>query len=118
MAYKAAGGAIYVNKFVTGVFGCEFINNKAGVVSKDDGGAIYINKKGHYTFSSCLFEKNSCNSDGGAIYLDSKEAHLTLTNNIFEGNTAKEGQSVYNKGYYDTIRATTGVLIQQKIMIR
>lgn len=103
-AYKASGGAIYANRIETGVNGVEFMNNRAGVISGDHGGAIYINSENNVIFSNCVFVKNSCSDKGGAIYLDSKYSHLSLTNNIFEDNTAKEGQSVYSRGYYDTIR--------------
>ena len=69
-----------------------FINNN--VRSNDEGGAIYINKENRITFSQCVFVNNHCGNKGGAIYLDSSSSHLTLVNNIFASNSAKEGDCI------------------------
>ena len=95
------GGAIYTNKFETDVKYGVFINNQAK--NNDDGGAIYINKENWITFSQCVFVNNHCGDEGGAIYLDSSSSHLTLVNNIFVSNSAKDGQAVYNCGVFDSI---------------
>ena len=99
------GGAIYTNKFMEDVKYATFIGNKAAQDSwiTRDGGAIYINEENHVTFSNCVFVNNKCSDEGGAIYLDSSKSHLTLKENIFMGNSASEGQAVYNCGEYDSI---------------
>ena len=97
-----SGGAIYTNKFTNDVKYGIFINNN--VRSNDEGGAIYINKENRITFSQCVFVNNHCGNKGGAIYLDSSSSHLTLVNNIFASNSAKEGDTVYNCGKYDSIK--------------
>ena len=97
------GGAIYTNKFKEDVSHVSFIYNRAGERDSDDGGAIYINDENWITFSECVFINNQCTGRGGAIYMDSRYSHLTLKNNTFSGNTAKEGQTVFNSGYYDEI---------------
>ena len=100
-AYENHGGAIWVNKFREDVKYVKFINNKAG--AKGDGGAIYIDDENWVTFSQCEFADNRCGNQGGAIYLDSSSSHLILSNNIFVSNSAKEGQTVYNCGKFDSI---------------
>ena len=104
-ANKGKGGAIYTNAFTNTVKYASFIANTAGVgaIISDDGGAIYINDENYVTFESCLFANNHCTDEGGAIYLDDADSHLNLTNNIFIGNAADEGQAVFNCGYYDLI---------------
>lgn len=105
-ANKGKGGAIYTDYFTTEVKYASFIANRAGdsALISDDGGAIYINKKNEITFDSCLFANNHCTDEGGAIYLDSTDSKLSLINNIFIGNAADdEGQTVYNKGNYETV---------------
>ncbi|WP_407432490.1 right-handed parallel beta-helix repeat-containing protein [Methanobrevibacter sp.] len=96
------GGAIYTNKFTIDVKYGVFINNT--VKSNDNGGAIYINKENWITFSQCVFVNNHCGNKGGAIYLDSSSSHLILANDIFVSNSAKEGDTVYNSGKYDSIK--------------
>ena len=101
-AYDNQGGAIWVNIFRENVKYVTFINNKAG--AKDDGGAIYINKENHVTFSHCTFKGNYAGDEGGAIYLDSTSSELTLKDNSFIDNFAgAEGLDVFNKGTYRTI---------------
>ena len=100
-AYENHGGAIWVNKFREDVKYVKFINNKAG--AKGDGGAIYIDDENWVTFSQCEFADNRCGNQGGAIYLDSSSSHLILSNNIFISNSAKEGQTVYNCGKFNSI---------------
>ena len=100
------GGAVYATKFNSDPHDLVFINNTG-----EYGGAIYINNENHLTFESCYFENNigsaskteSLNGQGGAIYLDSSSSELTLINNIFINNRAKEGQAIYNCGEYGTI---------------
>ncbi len=101
--YLDHGGTIYVNKFTTDVKYGVFIDGD--IIEKSrDGGAIYINKENHITFSQCYFEHNRCTDEGGAIYLDSTSSTLTLENNIFISNWAKDkGNIVYNKGEYTKI---------------
>ena len=101
-AYDNQGGAIWVNIFRENVKYVTFINNKAG--AKDDGGAIYINKENHISFTYCTFKDNYAGDEGGAIYLDSTSSELTLEDNSFINNHAgDEGQVVFNKGTYGTV---------------
>ncbi len=105
-ADKGKGGAIYTDTFTQNVKYAVFISNTAGkgAHTGDDGGAIYINKENHVTFSYCVFIDNSCTDEGGAIYLDSTSSKLTLIHNVFINNKArKEGQTVFNKGDYGSI---------------
>lgn len=106
-ATKGQGGAIWAERFTDPVKYAIFSNNKAGIEgSTDDGGAIYINSKGDYTFLECIFSNNHCSDEGGAIYVDSSGSSLTLTNNIFVGNVADdEGQDVFNCGSYASIKS-------------
>ena len=105
IAYDNQGGAIWVNRFNKNVISAVFIKNKAGEGAKDDGGAIYINNENHITFSNCTFKSNCAGDEGGAIYLDSSSSELSLKNNIFIDNHADdEGQVVFNKGTYSTIK--------------
>ena len=79
-------------------------DNSAAIDNSDDGGAIYINKENHVTFSQCSIVSNHCGDEGGAIYLDSTNSHISLINNIIIANRAgDEGHVVFNKGNYDTI---------------
>lgn len=96
------GGAIYtetINELKNSVF----ISNQVKNGQKRDGGAIYINKACTVNINGCYFEVNSGSERGGAIYTDSKDTHLRFTNNAFVDNSADEGRSVYNYGYYDTV---------------
>ncbi|WP_295621090.1 right-handed parallel beta-helix repeat-containing protein [uncultured Methanobrevibacter sp.] len=105
IAYDNQGGAIWVNKFNKDVISTTFIKNKAGEGAKDDGGAIYINNENHITFSNCTFKSNWAGDEGGAIYLDSPSSDLTLKNNtIIDNHADDEGQVVFNKGTYATIK--------------
>ena len=106
VAYDSKGGAIYANYFSSDVYYASFIYNSAGLGTiSDDGGAVYIKNENRITFASCIFVGNRCTDEGGAIYLDSYNSHLSLRNNIFMNNSAgDEGQTVFNCGYYDTIR--------------
>ena len=106
-ADKGKGGAIYTNKFTNDVSHVTFSANSAGegATTSDDGGAIYINEENHITFSKCTFINNHCSDEGGAIYLDSTSSDLALIDNTFIGNSAgHEGQAVFNKGSYKSIR--------------
>ena len=99
------GGAIYTNKFTTDVKYGVFIKN--GVASIQcwygDGGAIYINKETHITFSQCYFENNYAKR-GSAIYLDSRSSTLTIKDNIFIADNPYQKQPVYNSGTYGEIK--------------
>jgi predicted outer membrane repeat protein len=102
---KGDGGAIYVDKFADGtIMYATFRDNSASSVSSD-GGAIYINKACTVRFECCAFVSNHCGDEGGAIYLDSTDDKINLVNNIFIGNNADDdGDSVYNKGDFGTIK--------------
>ena len=98
-----AGGAIYTNIFTNDVSLATFVNNAAK--KSDDGGAIYINKENHLTFSACWFERNYAGDEGGAIYLDSTDSVLTLGpgNSFIDNHAGDEGHDVFNKGNYGAI---------------
>ena len=93
------GGAVFTDTTPAEIKGCKFIDNRAD----EDGGAVYINNENTVAFKQCTFISNYAGDEGGAIYLDSMSAHISLINNLFKGNTAKNGKAVYNYGYYDTI---------------
>ena len=96
------GGAIFTSFFDDDVKYASFTGNSA--LSSGDGGAIYIDDKTDVTFSNCIFNYNKASDEGGAIYAQSRNAKISLTNNIFIGNTADEGYSVYNCGEFGTIK--------------
>ena len=102
---RQEGGAIYTNKFTTDVKYGVFIEN--GVGTKDcgygKGGAIYINKENHITFSQCVFQNNYANK-GSAIYLDSRSSTLSVNENIFIADGSYQQQPVYNSGKYSKIK--------------
>ena len=97
---KDHGGAIYTDKFTDDVKYTIFDDNEA---QTGDGSAIYINCENSITFSQCKFINNKAD-DGGAIYLDSYKSKVSLINNYFEGNSADDGQVIYNCGEYQQIR--------------
>ena len=105
-ADNGQAGAIWVNKFNEDVKYAVFIRNHAGESGHwpDDGGAIYIDNGNQITFESCCFINNYCGDEGGAIYLDSISSELSLINNIFIGNAAAEGTTVFNCGKYATVK--------------
>ena len=98
---KDYGGAIYTDKFTDDVKYAIFDDNEA---QTGDGGAIYINCENHITFSQCKFINNKADDNGGAIYLDSSKSKVSLINNYFEGNSADDGQVIFNCGEYQQIQ--------------
>ena len=101
------GGAIYTNIITNDVvYNAVFLHNDAAQSHRGYGGAIYINKENHITFSNCVFANNLCGGHGGAIYLDSISSTISLYNNIFSENNEQgltKTNSVFNKGTYGNI---------------
>jgi hypothetical protein len=75
------GGAIYNSKATLTLESCIFSGNQASYL----GGAIY--NDGEMDIKGCTFYKNSAWLQGGAIY-NTKDGRLSLTGNLFYGNTA------------------------------
>jgi hypothetical protein len=72
---------------------CIFSGNQTSS-SSARGGAIY--NTGDMTVKGCTFYNNTCGDSGGAIY--HYRGMLTLTGNVFYGNTASVGKVVFNNG--------------------
>lgn len=85
------GGAVYAHKPKTvKINKCTFKNNK---VEFEDGGAITFNG-GKLVLSNSKFSKNQAYEDGGvmdAFSLTKNKIHITITNCVFESNTAFKG---------------------------
>jgi hypothetical protein len=101
-----AGGAIY-NKAILTLESCIFSENQVDV----SGGAI--NNCGTMVINGCTFYGNSAansygGSYGGAIY--NYESSLSLTGNLFYGNTASSYTVVYNgtSGGYNVVDVPLG----------
>ena len=92
------GGAIFAD-YISKLQNVSFIDNHA----RKDGGAIYINKGCTITISQCSFINNLADGKGGAIYLDSVDSKLSINNNLFAYNEAKDGHAVFNYGSYGDI---------------
>jgi predicted outer membrane repeat protein len=93
----SSGGAIYsANGTKLTLESCIFSdNNVAGSNSVGTGGgAIFAGISANVTVSDCTFYGNSAATKGGAIYRTN--GALTLTGNIFSGNTATTSPVVYH----------------------
>lgn len=112
------GGAIYTET-ASEIKYSVFVSNQVKNGGKRDGGAIYINKACTTTLIANHFEKNGGAEHGGAIYTDSKNAHLKIVNNAFIENSADEGKTVFNTGYYDDVSnnwwATNGASMDNQL---
>jgi predicted outer membrane repeat protein len=85
---SSKGGAALRNGLSTlTVESCIFSGNQATSM----GGAIY--SQGDLNVSGCTFYGNSVGSQGGAIYITGSGKKLTLTGNLFYGNTAANPNS-------------------------
>jgi uncharacterized repeat protein (TIGR02543 family) len=87
------GGAIY-NKGVLILNSCIFSGNRT-MANGARGGAIY-NYAGTLSVNGCTFYGNSTTGLGGAICNYFSGASLLLTGNLFDGNTASNGESIYS----------------------
>jgi predicted outer membrane repeat protein len=89
------GAAIY-NSGILILESCVFSDNRTTGTS---GGAIYNYVNTALTVSGCTFYENAtthANGNGGAIYLTN--GTVTLTGNVFWGNTAGQNSVVYGTG--------------------
>ena len=86
------GGAIR-NLGILTLESCIFSGNRN---TGSYGGAVYSGNA--LTVRGCTFYNNSANSRGGAVYFDASGKTLTLTGNLFYGNTASGYPVVYNNG--------------------
>jgi hypothetical protein len=93
------GGAICNNAGNLTLESCIFSGNQPGSSSGGNGGAIVNN--GTMTVKGCTFYDNRTNGFGGAIFNNSNSVTLSLTGNLFYGNTASNINSshvVYRSG--------------------
>ncbi|WP_407380336.1 hypothetical protein [Methanobrevibacter sp.] len=97
------GGAVRNYGGILTVFNCTFINNSAhDDIDGSFGGAIY-HWIGTLNVSECLFVNNSARDCGGAIHvckgrMHTAYANMTIFNNVFINNYAKEGGAIYLEG--------------------
>ncbi|MBR0271448.1 MAG: hypothetical protein IJQ68_05595 [Methanobrevibacter sp.] len=97
------GGAVRNYGGILTVFNSTFINNSAHDEHDGSfGGAIY-HWIGTINVSECLFVNNSARDCGGAIHICKGRMHtayanMTIFNNVFINNYAKEGGAIYLEG--------------------
>ena len=87
------GGAIYFNGTIDNLLinRSTFENNSA---KNYDGGAIYIPDGKTATVDNSTFKYNNAGRNGGSVYWGS-ESDFATTSSTFEGNSAKDGSTVY-----------------------
>ena len=71
-----------------------------------EGGGITINNTNSRMsifITSCQFRENFANTDGGAIFFHSTNIVATISDCIFENNTAKLGGAININGHFDII---------------
>jgi predicted outer membrane repeat protein len=90
-ATTGAGAAVYNNGETVNLESCIFSGNR---VTSGNGGAIY--NAGTMSIKGCTFYDNTTPGSGGAIFNTGSSTTLTLTGNLFYGNTAPYGPVVYN----------------------
>ncbi len=88
------GGAIAVSSGSITISGSSFHNNSS---SDGGGGALYASGM-TLSISNSSFSANSTLNDGGAIYLWDADSTLTLTHVTIAGNSALQGNAIYNNG--------------------
>jgi peptidyl-Lys metalloendopeptidase len=87
-AYQA--GALYISPAaIVTITNSEFISNS----SQSSAGAIYVKSMGELAIDSSVFSNNSAAWDGGAIVLDSAGTRL-VENTTFSNNTAGSGGAI------------------------
>jgi hypothetical protein len=82
------GAAINKNKGNLTLESCIFSGNQASNAAFSNGGAIY-NREGKLDVRGCTFYQNSADTGGAIIDSSSTSYTLTLTGNLFYGNTAE-----------------------------
>lgn len=95
------GGAIYAygsnnERPYVDIDGSTFAANKA-FNTKYGGGAVYLTNIKDPTITNCTFTANSAVFNGGAIAVYGGTV-LTMTNNVFGGDTGADGNSAGNHG--------------------
>ncbi|MBW1982209.1 MAG: hypothetical protein JRJ12_13410 [Deltaproteobacteria bacterium] len=80
-----------------------FQNGKAG----GSGGALFI-KTGEAAVivDTCEFSQNFTSAWGGGVYITSHTADISLSGNVFSGNTGHYGGGVYSNSYSGTAALT------------
>jgi hypothetical protein len=90
------GGAIYNSEILT-LESCIFSGNQTTIQGYNGGGAVYSDNT--MTIRGCTFYENFSNNIGGAVCFPVYGRTLTLTGNLFYGNTAYSLPVVYNYGW-------------------
>jgi hypothetical protein len=94
----AREGAIHQRGGTLTLESCIFSNNSyAGTSTSLSGGAIV--SAGPLTIRGCTFYANRAGYGGGAVYFASSSSTLTLTGNLFYGNTGNINRPVINVRY-------------------
>ncbi len=93
--HSSVGGAVNITGYSSGVSNFVSIKNSlfCGNYASSKGGAI----KSAATMTSienCTFARNRSDQKGGALF-STDSAKLTVTNSIFEGNSAPSGMNAY-----------------------
>ena len=112
------GGAINIEAETVNVEDSKFTLNTAD----NDGGALYLVGKNTYVKNS-EFKNNSAIPDsnklddglGGAIYINSTQA--TITGNLFNYNTARNGSAVYYDKNGRQLTLTSNTLFQNQAWV-
>jgi hypothetical protein len=89
------GGAVYNTGTLT-LESCIFSGNQAGGVSGSNGGAVYTTVA-TIVIRGCTFYGNTAGYRSGAVHCNANSGDITLTGNLFDGNTAS-GYPVANSG--------------------
>jgi hypothetical protein len=111
---RASGGAAIQNLGELTLESCIFSGNQTP--SSGTGGAIYSYNGGNLTVSGCTFYNNNGGSKGGAIYFAGTTKTLTITGNLFYGNTATTGPVVC-KELTGTTVTSSGYNVSDKILV-
>jgi hypothetical protein len=90
------GGAVY-NAGGLILESCIFSGNQSEnpTAWEGVGGAVYSTND--LTIRGCTFYKNTAKSNGGAVFINASGKTLTLTGNVFSGNSAGSHSPVVNK---------------------
>lgn len=78
------------NSGVLNVTNSAFSNNN---VTRGNGGVIYNQYRTTAVIDGSFFQENSASQYGGAIFND---GNITVSNSVFNGNTAYSGSAIYN----------------------
>ena len=94
---NTGGTVLWVSEFTSLLLNqTQFIQNRASV----NGGTLNVQTSAisaTVTLIDCLFEENFCGDDGGAISVNSSLS-ISMSNSVFIGNAASQGDSNSAKG--------------------